>query len=377
LSWRTILCTLNKQACSGIDADRHPEALDDMSWNTPCTIIAELSANHGQEESRAFALVQAAKDSGADVVKVQTYTPDTITYRSRQPAFLIGDQALWKGRYLWDLYQEAFTPWEWQPGLRDFAHSLGLGFIASVFDPVSVDFWEEHGLERYKIASAELVDIPLLQAVASTGKPMVVSTGMATLTEITEAVHAIRERNPSVDLTLLKCSSAYPAPISSMNLRGIQTLSATFGTRTGLSDHTLADEVAVTAVGLGATVFEKHLKLEDARAGPDDAFSLTPLQFTAWAASIRRASLALGSPTLEPTSAEYGTLPFRKSLFVTLDIQPGETFTGKNLRSIRPASGLHPRYYHEILGRRASAFIPAGTPLTWAQVEGGQSHSGS
>jgi pseudaminic acid synthase len=327
-------------------------------------IIAELSANHGQKEELALELIRAAYEAGADAVKVQTYTPDTLTFRSDSDAFVIKDQPLWKGLNLWDLYQQAYTPWEWQPKLKHRAEQLGMRFIASVFDFTSVDFWEEHGLDIYKIASAEIIDIPLLKYVAATGKMMIVSTGMATLEEIEEAVQTIREVNPDVDLTLLKCSSAYPSPIEEMNLRGIQTLQQHFKVRTGLSDHSLDDEIAITSVGLGATVFEKHLKLDHGDPPPDDAFSLTPARFAEWVRSIRKASLAMGSSTLLPTEHEKATLPFRKSLFVVKDMLSGEAFTPENVRSIRPSIGLHPRNYESVMGKMAAKSIAAGTPLS-------------
>ena len=330
----------------------------------PHMIIAELSANHGQEESLAFKLIQAAYDAGADAVKVQTYTPDTITFRSEQDVFIIKDQPLWKGQNLWDLYQQAYTPWEWQPRLKDKAEQLGLKFIASVFDFSSVDFWEEHGLEIYKIASAEIIDIPLLKRVAATGKQLILSTGMALAEEIDEAVFNLREVNPKIDLTLLKCSSAYPAPPEAMNLLGIRTLQEQYHVPVGLSDHTLDNEIAATAVGLGATVFEKHLKLADGDPTPDDAFSLAPDRFSAWVRAIRTATAALGSSVLAPTEYEKPTLPFRKSLFVVKDMKEGEEFTPENVRSIRPSGGLHPRDYESVLGKTAAKTISAGTPLS-------------
>jgi len=332
-------------------------------------IIAELSANHGQKKAHARALVEAAAEAGADAVKVQTYTPDTITFRSDHEPFVIKDQPLWKGQNLWELYEKAYTPWEWQPELKQQAETLGLRFIASVFDFSSVEFWEEHGLSIYKIASAELIDIPLLQRVAKTGKQMIVSTGMATLDEIDEAVSSIQRVNPEIDLTLLKCSSAYPAATSGMNLAGIQTLTGRYGVAAGLSDHSLEDVVAITAAGLGATVFEKHLKLADGPASPDDAFSLTPEQFKRWTKSLRAALSAIGSGELKPSAEEMGTLPFRKSLFVVRDLKAGDLFTAENLRSIRPAHGMHPRHYEEVLGKRASIEISAGTPLHSDMIE--------
>ena len=326
-------------------------------------IIAELSANHGQKKEQAHELIEAAAKAGADAVKVQTYTPDTISFRSDKKPFVIENQPLWKGRNLWDLYNEAYTPWEWQPELKQQAEALGLAFIASVFDFSSVDFWEQHGLDIYKIASAEIIDIPLLQKVAAIGKPMILSTGMASMEEIDEAVSAIRKINEYIDLTLLKCSSAYPAPADDINLAGIRTIIERYNVKSGLSDHTLENEIAITAVGLGGTVFEKHLKLQNAPPTPDDAFSLTPNQFQDWVKSIRIASAAVGSAKLEASAAELATLPFRKSIFVVKSMNKGEVFDDSNIRIIRPADGMHPRHYHEILGKQASQDIEPGTPL--------------
>jgi pseudaminic acid synthase len=308
-------------------------------------------------------LVEAAAQAGAHAVKVQTYTPDTLTFRSSQAPFIIENQALWEGKTLWDLYQQAYTPWEWQPGMKQLAESLGLDFIASVFDFSSVDFWEEHGLSTYKIASPELVDLPLLEAVAATGKPVLLSTGMGSLDEITEAVQTLREANPDIPLTLLKCSSAYPAPLESMNLRAIRTLREHFQTPVGLSDHSTCHEVAVAALAMGASVFEKHLKLDDGQPTLDEAFSLTPDEFHEWGMRLRHAWEALGSETLGPSEAETGTLAFRKSLFVIKAIPAGGRITPDNLRIIRPANGMHPRHYWEVIGSKAACAIPAGTAL--------------
>ena len=340
-----------------------------MRQDSIMLIYAELSANHAQQESLAFELIDAAARSGADGIKVQTYTPDTITLNAKTAPFIIQDQPLWKGQNLWDLYQKAYTPWEWQPRLKQHAESLGLRFAASVFDSSSVDFWEAHGLETYKIASAELIDIPLLTKVASTHKEIILSTGMATLSEIEEAVATIYSANPAATLTLLRCSSAYPAPASSMNLRAIQTLIERFKVPVGLSDHSTDDAMAVCAVGLGATVFEKHIRLENGPSTPDDAFSLTPDQFAGWAAAIHRAKDAMGDGECKPSPEELVTLPFRRSLFTVKAIRAGEPFTRENIRSIRPATGLHPREYEKLLSRKASCDIPEATPLSWDLVE--------
>ncbi|MEQ9824563.1 MAG: pseudaminic acid synthase [Puniceicoccaceae bacterium] len=338
-------------------------------------IIAELSANHAQDERRAHQWIDAAAEAGADAIKVQTYTPDTLTFCSNQPPFVIEDQALWSGRSLWDLYEEAHTPWQWQPELKAHAEERGLQFIASVFDFSSIEFWQKHQLQIYKIASAELIDLPLLKAVAATHQPIILSTGMASLDEIDEAVATLQRANSSIDLTLLKCSSAYPAPVESMNLAGIQTLRSRYDLTVGLSDHSMEHAIAVAAVGLGATVFEKHLKLPDGPPSPDDAFSLTPEEFREWTCLIRTALKALGSGELKPSESERSTLPFRRSLFVVQDMQPGEAFTPQNLRSIRPANGMHPRHYETVLGKVAACAIRAGTPLSAELIESASTHS--
>ncbi len=334
-------------------------------------IIAELSANHGQNKDQAIALIEAAHHAGADAVKVQTYTADTLTLDSDADDFQIKDQALWKGQTLYQLYEKAYTPWEWQPELKDLAESLGMQFIASVFDDSSVDFWETNELKIYKIASAEIVHITLLQKIAKTGKRVIVSTGMATLGEIDEAVDTLKTTNPDIDLTLLKCSSAYPAPPESLNLKGIQTLADRFQCPVGLSDHTLNPETAICSVGLGATVFEKHLKLDNTET-LDDAFSLTPDEFKSWAESIHIAQKTLGSPELKPSSHEASTLPFRRSLYVVKPINKGETFTRENVRSIRPAYGLHPRELDKLIGKKAKISLETGTPMKSEYIEESQ-----
>lgn len=333
----------------------------------PVYIVAELSANHNQSFEQAQRIVRAAKDAGADAVKLQTYTPDTITIDSDRECFRIRGGTLWDGRTLYELYREAFTPWEWQPKLKDLCSELGLDLFSSAFDASAVDFLERMGVPAHKIASPELVDIPLIQRMAKTGKPLILSTGMATLAEIEEAIHAARNAG-ATRIALLRCTSSYPAPADEMNLRSIPDMLQRFGVPVGLSDHTPGTAVSVAAVALGASVIEKHLTLSRAEGGPDSAFSLEPQEFKSMVDEIRCAESSLGQVQYGPTAHEIGTRAFRRSLFVVRDVKKGELFTLDNVRSIRPAAGLHPRYLIEIIGRPAAVSIGRGTPLTWELV---------
>lgn len=330
-------------------------------------VIAELSANHGQDFDQAVRLVRAAHTAGADAVKLQTYTPDTITLKSDRPEFRIGGGTLWDGRTLHDLYGEAFTPWEWQPKLKAVADDLGIALFSTPFDPTAVDFLEGMGVPAHKVASFELVDLPLVERVARTGKPVIMSTGMATLDEIGEAVAAFRSAG-GTQLALLKCTSAYPAPPSEMNLRTIPDLAARFGVPVGLSDHTLGIAVPVAAVALGACVVEKHLTLDRSVPGPDATFSLEPAEFRAMVEAVRVAEAALGEVRYEVTEKEARSRVFRRSLFVTRDITAGEPFTPDNVRSVRPGHGLPPKHLSNVLGRVAARDLAAGTPLTWDAI---------
>ena len=336
----------------------------------PAYLIAEMSANHNQDFAQALAILRAAKESGADAIKIQTYTPDTMTIDSRKGNFVIGEGSPWTGRNLYELYGEAFTPWEWQPKLKRAAEDLGMDFFSTAFDGTSVDFLEGMGVPIHKVASFELVDIPLIRRMASTGKPMILSTGMSSLEEIGEAVDAARAAGAK-ELALLKCTSAYPAPASEMNLRGIPMLSERFRVPAGLSDHTLEPTVAVAAIALGACIVEKHFTLSRSVVGPDSTFSLEPHEFKALAASIRTAEASLGRPAFGPGRKEKEMLQFRRSLYVAEDVRAGEPFTERNVRVIRPGDGLHPRHLGEVLGRKASADVSRGTPLTWNHVAGG------
>jgi len=333
----------------------------------PVYVVAEMSANHSQDFDQAVQIIHAAKEAGADAIKLQTYTPDTITIDCRNEYFQIGQGTVWAGRNLYDLYAEAYTPWEWQPKLKDVANDLGLALFSSPFDHSAVDFLEQMEVPAYKIASFELVDLPLIQRVALTGKPLILSTGMATLAEIDEAVRTAREAGAN-DIVLLKCTSAYPAAPAEMNLRTIPHLAAATGLLVGLSDHTLGVAVPVAAVALGACLVEKHLTLSRAMPGPDCTFSLEPREFKDMVSAIRAAEQALGEVGYAISEREIANRVFRRSLFVVKDMRAGECFTPENLRSIRPGHGLHPRFLPEILGATARQDIRCGTPLGWHHV---------
>jgi pseudaminic acid synthase len=330
-------------------------------------VIAELSANHGQSFDKAAELVSAAKASGADAVKIQTYTADTLTIRSDRPEFRIGGGTLWDGRTLHDLYGEAYTPWEWQPKLKTLADDLGLHLFSTPFDSTAVDFLGEMDVPAYKIASFEIVDLPLIERIAATGKPIIMSTGMATLNEISEAVDTIRLCGGG-PFALLKCTSAYPSPAEDMNLRTIPHLAGAFDCPVGLSDHTLGIAVPVVAVALGACIIEKHFTLSRSDVGPDSAFSLEPHEFKAMVEGVRVAEKALGRVHYGVTANDEKSRVFRRSLYVVEPIAACDLFTERNVRSIRPANGLPPKHLKKVLGCRATCDLPAGTPLCWAYV---------
>jgi pseudaminic acid synthase len=335
---------------------------------SPVYVVAEISANHHQDFDQAVRLVRAAKEAGADAVKLQTYTPDTITIRCDRQDFRIGGGTLWDGRTLYDLYGEAYTPWEWQPKLKQVADELGLDLFSSPFDDTAVDFLESMGVPAHKLTSFEMVDIPLIQKIASTGKPLIISTGMASIEEIEEAVRVAREAG-ATQIALLKCTSAYPAPADDMNLRTIPELARRFEVPVGLSDHTNGIAVPVAAVALGACMVEKHITLARSLGGPDSAFSLEPAEFAAMVDAVRTVERALGKIHFGISGQERSSRVFRRSLFVVQDLKQGQTFTAGNVRSIRPAGGLHTRHLSEILGKRASRNIERGTPLSWDLID--------
>lgn len=334
----------------------------------PVYVIAEVSANHHQKYDEAVKIIAAAKNVGADSVKLQTYTADTITISSDKEYFRVGGGTLWDGRNLHDLYREAYTPWEWHPRLKQVANDLGLDLFSTPFDNSAVDFLEGMKVPAHKVASFEIVDIPLIQKIARTGKPMIMSTGMATVEEIDEAVQAARSAG-ATQIALLKCTSAYPAAAEEMNLRTIPELSRRFGVPAGLSDHTTGVAVPIAAVALGACIIEKHLTLSRSEPGPDSAFSLEPHEFKAMVDSVRIAEKALGDVQFGCSPKEASSRVFRRSLFVVQDVKRGERFTEENVRSIRPGQGLHTRHLSEVLGLRARQDIERGTPLSWNLVE--------
>ena len=334
----------------------------------PTYIIAEMSANHNQDFDTAVRIMEMAKEAGADAVKVQTYTPDTLTIDCDNEYFRIKG-TIWEGKNLYALYREAYTPWEWQPKLKEIADKLALDLFSTPFDSTAVDFLEHMDVPASKVASFEVVDLPLLRKIAKTNKPIIISTGMATLSEIDEAVQTVREAGGN-ELALLKCTSAYPAPVEEMNLRTIPHLAEAFGVPSGLSDHTMGSAVPLAAVTLGACIVEKHLTLSRKEAGPDSAFSMEPHEFKKMVEAVRIVERAIGEVRYEVTENERNSRVFRRSLFVVKDMQAGEQFTEENIRSIRPGHGLHTRYFDEVLNRRASRALKKGTPLTWDCVEG-------
>lgn len=333
----------------------------------PCYIIAEMSANHAGDIKRAIEIIHAAKNAGADCIKIQTYTPDTLTINSDKKYFKI-KAGTWKGYNIYNLYQKAFTPWEWQEKLKTVAEKEGLDFLATAYDKTSVDFLESIGIGFYKIASFEMIDIPLIKYIASKGKPILLSTGMATLDEIKEAVSTVKAQNND-DLCLLKCSSAYPAIPDDLNLRTIKHLEETFRVPAGFSDHSLGTISAVTAVAMGAKVIEKHLCISRAIDNPDASFSMEPQEFKQMVDDIRQAEKAIGQVNYDISEREKVNREFRKSIFVVDDIKKGEIFTEKNIMVIRPAYGLQPKYYEEVLGKKATKNIKRGTPLKWSMVD--------
>lgn len=329
----------------------------------PCYIVGELSANHGGSFEQAANSVRAIKEAGADAVKVQTYTADSLTLNSNEEWFKIRGGTLWDGRTLYELYQEASMPWEWQPKLQKIAAEVGLDFFSTPFDATAVDFLEKMNVPAHKVASFELVDLPLLKKIAATGKPIVASTGMATEGEIGEALQTMRLAGAS-QIALLKCTSSYPAGPEEMNLRTIPDMAARFDVPVGLSDHSLDNAVAIAAVALGACVVEKHFTLARSLGGPDAAFSLEPAEFAAMVKAIRVTEAALGVVQYRPGKSEEKGRQFRRSLFIAKDVKAGELFTAENLRAVRPANGAHTRHYEEALGRRAAKDLKAGTPFS-------------
>lgn len=336
----------------------------------PAYVIAEVSANHHGRYERAEQIVRAAARAGADAVKLQTYTADTMTIDCAAEPFRIGPGTIWEGRLLHELYREAHTPWEWHEPLMTLAGNLGVTMFSTPFDETAVDLLERLAAPAYKIASFELVHLPLIRRVAATGKPMILSTGMGTREEIDEAVATARDAGCD-QLALLRCNSAYPAPPEAMDLRTIPDMAARYDVPVGLSDHTLGITAATAAVAIGASIVEKHLTLSRDEAGPDSAFSLEPDEMKAMVTAVRDAEAMLGDVRYGPSACERPSTAFRRSVFVVEDVAAGDRLTGRNLRIIRPGGGLHPRHFEDLLGRRVACDLARGTPLSWEQVEGG------
>lgn len=331
---------------------------------SPTFIVAELSGNHNQDYNRALELVHAAKEAGADAVKLQTYTADTITINCDDPIFQINEGTIWDGRTLYDLYQEAYTPWDWQPRIMEEATKLGMECFSSPFDFTSVDFLEEMNVPAYKIASYEINDIPLIRKVAKLHKPIIFATGIAYPEDIRLALDVCKQEG-NEDIFLLKCVSSYPTPYEEVHLNIIPTLAKTYGCLTGLSDHTMGTAVAVGSIALGAKMVEKHLTLRRSDGGPDSAFSMEPEEFAKMVQDIRIVEKALGSSEYKLTKTQELEHGGSRSLFVVKDIAAGEILTPDNIRSIRPGDGLHTKHYEEILGRQAAFNLKKGTPLKW------------
>ena len=331
--------------------------------------IAEMSGNHNHSLERALQIVEAAAEAGADAIKLQTYTADTITIDKSDGEFFIDDpDDLWKGQSLYELYQKAYTPWEWQPKIFERAKECGILCFSTPFDPTAVDFLEEIGTPMYKIASFENIDLPLIRKVAQTGKPLIASTGMASVAELDDLVRTARE-NGCPDVTLLKCTSNYPASPEGTNLRTLPHLKELFRCRVGLSDHTMGIGVAVASIALGATVIEKHFTISRADGGVDSAFSMEAAEFAQLVRECCTAYEALGEIAYGPQEQEKASLASRRSLYVVADVKKGECFTDKNVRSIRPGLGLPPKYYDVVLGKRAACDIGRGTAMAWKMLE--------
>lgn len=331
-------------------------------------IIAELSANHGHDINIAKETIKAAKDSGADAIKIQTYTADTLTIDCDNAYFKLNSGTIWDGKTLYDLYSEAYMPWEWQKELMEYANDIGLIFFSTPFDKTAVDFLEGLNVPIYKIASFEIMDIPLIEYVASKGKPMIMSTGIASLSNIEAAVEACRKVG-NHQIVLLKCTSSYPARIEDANLRTIPNMKETFCVEVGLSDHTLGITVPVASVALGARVIEKHFILDKSIGGPDASFSLEPDEFKQMVSAVRDTEKALGNVDYSMSDSKKNNRLLGRSLFVVQDIKAGEAFTAENIRSIRPGNGMDPAQYHNVLKRKSRTDLKRGTPLQWEHVE--------
>jgi len=333
----------------------------------PVFIVAELSANHCGNFNLAMKTIKAMKEAGADAVKLQTYTADTLTIICDNPYFRIKQGTLWDGKTLHELYQQAYTPWEWQPKLKKFAEDIGLEFFSTAFDKSSVDFLEKLKVCAYKVASFEITDLPLIEYIASMGKPVIISTGMANLEVIKDAVNCCKKKKNN-RIALLKCTSAYPAPLKESNLLTIPDMKEKFKIVVGLSDHALGINASLASVALGAKIIEKHFILDRKLGGPDSFFSLEPEEFRRMVESVREIEQSLGAVSYKLCAQVKRNRIFSRSLFVTADVRKGEIFSEENIRSIRPGFGLLPEYLKAVLGKHAKTDIRRGTPLAWKHV---------
>jgi len=345
-----------------------PKGLRKIGPDQPTFIVAEMSGNHNQNLGRALELVDAAAKSGVDAIKLQTYTPDTMTIPCDNEYFQITVNDAWKGQTLYDLYGKAYTPWEWQEQIMKRAKAAGLVCFSTPFDSTAVDFLEQLDVPLYKVASFETGDLELLRHIGRTHKPVIISRGMTSLDTLQEALSALNDAG-CPETAVLHCVSAYPAKAENMNLSTIPDLAKRFGVTVGLSDHTLGTTAAIAAVALGARIVEKHFTLRRSDGGPDAAFSLEPHELTALVKEIRTAEGAIGSPTYDVTEDETENVTFRRSLFAVKDIKQGETVMRDNVRCIRPGHGLAPKHLPEILGKTAACYIPYGTPITWEKIQ--------
>lgn len=335
--------------------------------NHPPYIIAEMSANHNGKIEAAYSIIEAAKRVGANAVKMQTYKPDTITLDSNAPEFQI-KSGLWKGRTLYELYEEAHTPWDWHEPLFKHAREIGITIFSSPFDKTAIDLLEDLNAPAYKIASFEAIDLPLIRYAASTGKPMIISTGMADEEEISEAIEAAQSSG-CTDLAILHCVSGYPAPASDYNLNTIPDMLEKFGLVTGLSDHTLDNTTAIASIALGASIIEKHFTLDRNGGGPDDSFSLEPGEMAALCSNTKTVWSALGYPDYGTKSSEVGMVEFRRSLYFVKPMKAGEIITSECVRSVRPGHGLPPKYYDKLIGTKVTKTVAANTPVTLENVD--------
>lgn len=345
-----------------------PKGLRKIGSGNPVFIVAEMSGNHNQDIQKAFKIIDAAVDAGVDAVKLQTYTPDTLTIDCNNDYFKVKVNDSWKGKTLYELYKDAYTPWEWQAELKKYAESKGMLVFSTPFDESSVDFLENLNMELYKVASFEMVDLELLKKIGSTKKPVIISRGLGSKEEMQLAIKTLKD-NGAPEVAVLHCVSSYPAEISQMNLSTIPDIIKNFNVISGLSDHSLGITAAVTSVALGASIIEKHFTLSRKDGGSDSAFSLEPDEMKKLVITIREVEQAIGEPTYSIGNKEKENLIFRRSLFVVKDVKKGELFTSDNIRCIRPGFGLQPQHLHNVIGKKSTIDIVRGTPLSMDLID--------